>query len=183
MNIKISHLVSYIILGGLLTACGGNKPKTSPNPPSKFTVTRIDNEGSICLYTKKNNDIKVFYFPRNSACSSSSANRWSNKKLTATPTFRKSLKGSLIEINASATHRRSNSGIATADCAGAGIQSKLLAMSGSHHFEVYWDKHKLGDYSNSKGALMCKKMDSKGSVSPAAPRLQEYVRMVSRHNL
>ena len=176
MNIKISHLVSFVILGSLLTACGSNKPKTSPS----FTETHIDNEGSICLYTKKNNDIKVYYFPRNSSCSSSSANRWSNKKLVATSTFRRSLKGSLIEIDASATHRRSNSGIATADCAGAGIQSKILPMSGNHRFEVYWNSHKLGDYASSKGVLMCKKMDKKGRVSPARPALAEYVRGMAR---
>ncbi|RTZ67156.1 MAG: hypothetical protein DSZ29_01465 [Aquificaceae bacterium] len=181
MNIKISPIVSSIVLASLLTACGGHNPKTPPNNNPSFTKTQLNNEGSICLYTKKNNDIKVYYFPLNSSCSSSSANHWSNKKLTANATFRRSLKGSLIEINASATHRRSNSGIATADCAGAGIQTKLLAMTGNHRFEVYWDNHKLGDYSSSKGAIMCKKMDKKGVVSSAPPRLQEYVSMMARH--
>ena len=177
MNMKISYLASFIITGSLLVACGANKPKNPPHPPLNFTETQINNEGSICLYTKKNNDIKVYYFPLNSACTSSSANHWSHKKLIATSVFRKSLKGSLIKINASATHRRSNSGIATADCAGAGIQSKLLALSGSHQFEVYWNHYKLADYTNNKGTLMCKKLDNNGVVSSAPARLQTYVRM------
>ena len=179
MSIKISHFVSFIILGSLLIACGSNKAKTSPNTTPNFTETRLNNEGSICLYTKKNNDIKVYYFPRNSSCSSSSANRWSNQKLTVNSAFRKSLKDSLIEIEASTTHRRNHSGIATADCAGAGIQSKLLPLNGSHRFEVYWGGHKVGDYSNSKGTLMCKKMNKAGVVSAAPQHLQDYVRRVA----
>jgi len=179
LKTKINHVLSLLVLSSLFVACGGGNHKDKPSDKPSFTVTQLNNEGSICLYGMKNNDIKVFYFPLNSSCSSSSANRWSNKKLAATASLRRSLKGSVIEIEASATHRRSHSGIATADCAGSGVQSKRLSINGNHRFEVSLGKYKLGNVESSKGMLFCRTVDKKGNISPA-PQLHQYVRMVAR---
>ena len=168
--------IAFIVLANLLIACGANNPKNNRPSEIKTTKTALINEGAICLYTKKNHDIRVFYFPLQSTCTSSSLNKWQNKKLTASATFRRSIKGSIIEIESSVTHIATHSRIATADCAGAGIQSKEIKLSASHHFDVLWGGRSIGEMTNKPGLSFCKSLDKNGNVSNVSNQLSDYAR-------
>lgn len=178
MNRKIITTLWFAAIASLLLSCG-SKPIVNDKP--KLTENVLKNEGSLCLVAQKNNDLTVFYLPLNTTCTSSSLNRWKDKKLTASVNLRRGVKNSTVSIDTSATHLRSDSKIATADCAGAGIQSKTLSMNGVRAYDVFWGKYKIGGIENHEGAILCKHLDKNGTVVPA-PQLHNQVRAMARRH-
>lgn len=164
-----------LLLGACATlaACVPNPPFGDNQTPGN-TTQNLNNSGTLCLVGVADDDIKVYYLPIGTSCASSSLNRWNNSRLTAVLAPQGGREETIL-IDSFTTHIRSNSPVATADCAGAGIQTAQLDLSGTRGFEVFWGGRWIGGIANAPGAIRCNKVDASGNITPA-PELHEEIR-------
>lgn len=156
---------------GALSACVPPLPP-GHEPPSQ-TRENLSNEGTLCLIGQANDSIKVYYLPLDTTCASSSQHHWDNARLTAVlmPQGGKNA----INVESFVTHVNNHSPMATADCAGAGVQTAQVATNRFRGFDVFWGNRKIGRLASGDGAILCRKVDANGQVTPM-PQLHDEIR-------
>jgi len=120
------------IIAILLTSCSIKRVpiKQKPtNSSSKFNI--LSNEGTICLQRVTKNRLKATYLPLNSTCKSSSRYSWQMNDINLKSS------GSNISIETYSLYKITNSQMATADCAGAGIKVKTI-KTGTTPLNIKW---------------------------------------------
>lgn len=147
-------------------------------PSSPLSGKNLSNEGTLCLLGQEDYNIKVYYLPLNTTCASSSLHRWSNPRLAAVLTQQRG-KDDVIRVDSFIHHVSNDSPVATADCAGANIQTAQLAVNSYRNFDVFWGTRKIGTMGNSDGAILCRKVDATGRIS-AVPELHEEIRSMAK---
>lgn len=109
------------IISILLTNCSITRVPIKQKPTNSSTkFNMLSNEGTICLKRVNKGRLKVSYFPLNSTCKSSSRYSWNLNDIELKQN------GSHISIETYSLYKISNSQMATADCAGAGIKVKTI---------------------------------------------------------
>lgn len=166
-------MASLLLLAslGTLSAC---VPPLPPDHNPNQTRENLSNEGTLCLVGQEDYNIKVYYLPLDTTCASSSLHRWNNSRLTAVLTPQRG-RDDAIRVESFITHINNNSPVATADCAGAGIQTAQIAANSYRGFDVFWGNRKIGGLANSDGAILCRKVDTNGKVTPM-PQLHDEIR-------
>lgn len=172
-----SPLPVLVLTCTILAACTPNHPVDNTVTPATRTQA-LANEGTVCLFGLPRDDIKVYYLPLGTTCASSSLHRWNDSRLTAVITPQAG-SDDAVHIDSYTTHHLSNSPVATADCAGAGIQTAQLDIQGYRGFAVFWGNHRIGSIANGEGAILCKKLDASGTVTPA-PELHDEIRSMAQ---
>jgi hypothetical protein len=133
---------------------GGCMPlhKTKKTHSNKANIVSLYNKGMIC--TKySNHQVSIKYYPLSTNCISSSKVDW---KLLGVDT---KLKGNSLYIDTYGLYKQNYPNMATADCAGAGVKKKLVAIP-SNINSIYWGNSKIADLNKNKS--ICVQKSSRG---------------------
>jgi len=135
------------IISLLLTSCSISnlslKHKKEDN--SKYKI--LSNEGTICLQRVSRNTLKATYLPLNSTCKSSSQYSWQMNDINLKSN------NSTVAIETYSMYKKSNSQIATADCAGAGVKVKTVKTANTPIY-IKWGETNIATL-NSIGEKSC----------------------------
>lgn len=169
------HATVLLGLCGTLASC---VPPLPPGHNPNQTRENLSNTGTLCLLGQENYNVKVYYLPLDTTCASSSLHRWDSSRLTAVLTPQAG-RDDAIKVESFITHVNNHSPVATADCAGAGVQTAQIAANSYRGFDVFWGARKIGGLANADGAILCKKVDATGKVTPM-PQLHDEIRNMAK---
>ena len=114
------------IISILLASCSIKRAPIKAKPTNSSTkFNTLSNEGTLCLQRVSKNTLKAIYLPLNSTCKSSSRYNWNLNDIELKQN------GSNIAIETYSLYKKSNSQMATADCAGAGVRVKTIKTATS----------------------------------------------------
>ena len=118
----------------LLVSCSIKRaPIANKAPKSSNNFNILSNEGTICIKKVTKNNLKITYLPLSTKCASSSMYNWKMNDIQVKQN------ASSIAIETYSLYKKSNSQMATADCAGAGIKSKNISTS-TQKLKILWGK-------------------------------------------
>ena len=150
----------YLLLITATLLIGGCMPlhKTKKSHSKSSNIVSLYNQGTVC--TKySNNQVAIKYYPLSTNCISSSKIDW---KLLGLDT---KLKGNSLYIDTYALYKQNHPQMATADCAGAGVKEKLVAIP-SNINSIYWGKSKIANLNRNKVVCIQKSGSSLKRVKP-----------------
>ena len=125
------------IISILLTNCSIKRvpiEQKTTDSSNKFNI--LSNEGTICLQRVSKSRLKATYLPLSSRCKSSSQYSWNLNDIELKSN------GSKIDIETYSLYKKSNSEVATADCAGAGIKVKTIQTT-TKALSISWGKNRI----------------------------------------
>lgn len=137
-------------------------------------MTQYYNEGALCVYAKKNNDLAIYHYPLGrEGCESSTLVKWENRKLS---TGLSHSTKSMLLINSLATRIRRYSRVSTPDCGTmGGIQIVRIERPSVKSLEVKWGDVSFGNIDFSQQSIACKNIDGSGKVLKTNPYLEDKV--------
>ncbi len=145
-------ILTTLIVAILLSGCVNRENRNSRVDNSQEKIVSLSNSGTICLVKTNSSSLLVKYYPLSTSCASSSIYSW---KLNG---FDSSRVGDNIRIDSYSLYKKSNSKIATKDCAGARVIVKKIAIS-KKYSSIYWGKKKILESINELNSSICYKKD------------------------
>jgi len=150
-------ILSMSLATFLITGCvSASKSKPSHR---KSDFVSLYNEGTICVSKIKPDELKITYYPLSTNCVSSSLVNW---KLLG---FDTKLNKNTLKVESYALFKEQHPQIATTDCAGAGVTTKVIKTPTSN-LTLYWGKEKVATITpNTKRACFKKSKNKIEAIS------------------